>query len=205
VARRWSHFFIDSAGMSVSPIGDDDMIIDFALPLLLLPGPVVAMPAPPAATAPAPVPVVTRVRPLSGPARAVLDDAIARSPTIVRLIAELQRHDVIVYVDVEAMTGARGATSLVSANDFARYVRVLVDIRLDPRQQIEVLGHELQHAMEIARDAGVVDIRSFQALFGRIGYPTGRASYETDAARKIEYDVRAEISKIDPPDAPTLS
>lgn len=137
---------------------------------------------------------VPRVRALSSVARFVIDEATKKSPTIVSLIAQLQRHEIIVYVDLEPLTSARGATSILSVNPGGRMLRVLVDVGLDPRQQIEVLGHELHHALEIARAETVVDQSSFVAHFKRIGYPTGRASYETDEAKRIEAAVRRDLS-----------
>ncbi len=140
------------------------------------------------------VPFVPRVRALSNVARFVIDEATKKSPTIVKLIAQLQRHEIIVYVDLEPLATARGATSILSVNPGGRMLRVVVDVGLDPRQQIEVLGHELQHAVEIALADSVVDHSSFVAHYKRIGYPTGRASFETDEAKRTEAAVRRDLS-----------
>lgn len=137
---------------------------------------------------------VPRVRALSNTARFVIDEATKKSVTIQKLIAQLQRHAIIVYVDLEPLTGARGVTSILSVNPGGRMLRVSVDINLDPRQQIEVLGHELHHALEIARAKDVVDQASFVAHYKRIGYQSGRSSFETDEAKRIEADVRRDLS-----------
>ena len=141
-----------------------------------------------------PAPVVTRVRPLSGPARFVVDEGLLRSPTIARLIAELHQHDVIVYVELDEPAGARGSTSIMGVSPGARFLRVRILRNLDPRQQIEVLGHELHHALEIARAAHVIDDKSFRAYFDRIGFQSGKG-FETDEARKVEEDIRRELSR----------
>ena len=55
--------------------------------------------------------------------------------------------------------------------------------------QTAVIGHELQHAIEVAGAAAVVDLPSFDREFARIGFVTshgdnrGSRSYETRAAR----------------------
>ena len=141
-----------------------------------------------------PAPVVTRVRPLSGPARFVVDEGLLRSPTIARLVAELHQYDVFVYIEMDEPAGARGSTSIMGVAPGWRFLRVRIFRNLDPRQQIEVLGHELHHALEIARAANVVDEKSFRALFGRIGYESGNG-FETDAARRVEEDIRRELSR----------
>jgi hypothetical protein len=141
-----------------------------------------------------PAPAVTRVRPLSGPARFVVDEGLLRSPTIARLVAELHQYDVFVYIEMDEPAGARGSTSIMSVAPGARFLRVRIFRNLDPRQQIEVLGHELHHALEIARAANVVDDKSFRAYFDRIGYQTG-TGFETDAARRVEEDIRRELSR----------
>jgi hypothetical protein len=137
--------------------------------------------------------VVTRVRPLSGPARFVLNEALLRSPTIARLVQELHQHDVFVYVELDEPSDARGSTGIMSVAPGARFLRIRIHRRLDPRQQIEVLGHELHHALEIARAADVVDDRTFRALYARIGYQTG-LGYETDDARRVEEEIRRDLS-----------
>jgi hypothetical protein len=142
--------------------------------------------APPAAA-------ITRVRPLSGMARFILDEARLRSPTIARLIEELHRHDVLVYVEMDEPSEARGSTGIMSVAPGVRFLRIRIHRRLDPRQQIEVLGHELHHALEIARAAEVVDEKSFRAFYDRIGFSTGRG-FETQEARRVEEEIRKDLS-----------
>jgi hypothetical protein len=141
-----------------------------------------------------PPPTVTRVRPLSGPARFVLDEALHRSPTIARLVQELHQYDVFVYVELDLPPDARGATGLMSVARGARFLRIRIHPRLDPRQLIEVLGHELHHALEIARAAEVVDDKSFRAFYDRVGYQTG-TGFETDEARRVEEEIRRDLSQ----------
>jgi hypothetical protein len=63
--------------------------------------------------------------------------------------------------------------------------------------QLIALGHELQHAVEIADAAQVVDAPTLAAHYSRIGAQTNAGSpvltFETDAARKTSMQVRREL------------
>src|SRR4029453_14796893 len=111
----------------------------------------------------------------SDEARYVLGEGVRRSATVAELVAELQRHDVIVYVELDLLKDrARGATTLFTAPPLSRMLRVVISWRLGPRERIEVLGHELHHALEIARAAEIVDGPTFRRFYRRAGYETGQ-------------------------------
>ena len=137
-----------------------------------------------------------RVRPLSGIVRSILDDAVVRSPTIDRLVRDLQQLDTIVYVDVAfGLDQSHGTTSILTVSGTTRLLRVLINARLDPIRRFEILGHELFHALEIARDPTVRDAASFRAFYTRHGYSVSTTSFETDAARAVEARVRTDLSR----------
>lgn len=139
------------------------------------------------------------VRPMSDEARYVLDEAMRRSATVAQLVAELQRHDVIVYFELSLLKeSARGSTTLFAATPISRMLRVIISWKLGPRERIEVLGHELHHALEIAKAAEVVDTKTFRTFFRRVGYELGQGGYETAAARQIEEEVRRDLSRAAP-------
>jgi hypothetical protein len=146
---------------------------------------------------PATIPTtLVQVRPLSNIARSILDEGVRRSATIEDLIEQLRQYHVIVYVEVRAeYMHDRGATSVLSATDDWRMLRVSLSDRIDPGTRLVILGHELYHALEIARDASVRDAASFKTYFNRIGFPLGENSFETEAAMAIEARVRAELSR----------
>ena len=75
-----------------------------------------------------------------------------------------------------------------------RFLRVTIGAQLDPRRRLEVLGHELSHALEIAREPWVRDRATFRALYERIGFPVSETSFETHQARAVERQVRADLS-----------
>ena len=158
--------------------------------LSLLIATLMILPLPPVSAIAAP-----RVRPLSNISRSIVDEAVRRSPTVKRLIADLQQLDVLVFVEINlAPMIDRGTTSVLANAGGFRMLRVVINASLDPSRRMEVLGHELQHALEIARDRQVVDDPSLRELYLRIGYAMGSQSFETDAARLVELEVRKDLS-----------
>lgn len=153
--------------------------------------------APGSPASPAPL----RVRTTSDGARTLLADAVARSQTIARLVESLQAHRVFVFVETRLDPAVpTGQTALLTANDAGRYVQIVLNPALTRDRRIELLGHELQHALEIARADAVTDGTSLRRYFGEIGRalrPATRAeqSYETDAARDVEVQVRRDLRR----------
>lgn len=169
------------------------MLGSLLLSWLLLAGPKNALnttPAPPAAVVP-----IHRVRAITDITKGVLSDATLRSPTVRQLIAELDQTDVIVYVESQFdLQRAQGRTTFITANEAGRFLRIVIDAMLDPWRRQEILGHELQHALEIAHDRTVRDESSMKRLFRSIGWQTGEESYETGAALDTEKRVHRELS-----------
>ena len=68
--------------------------------------------------------------------------------------------------------------------------------RQSTANQIAALGHELQHAVEIAEAAAAVDQTSIRALYGTIGFATDDSErrFESDAAQDAGNRVRRELS-----------
>jgi hypothetical protein len=137
------------------------------------------------------------VRSLSPDMTDLMQRASARSPTVAALLKAVEATDVILQVDfhfgnlvpraVTQMTGAGGAT---------RYIRLVINARLPARVQMELLGHELHHVMEIAAHPEVRDQKGMRALFETLGWRDGLdGSYETTAAVMVERQVRAELRK----------
>ncbi len=123
----------------------------------------------------------------------ILEDAESRSATIRGLVDRLGTSDVIVYVEITSSPQIPVArTKLVTATSAVRFLRIGINTSVTPFDVAPLLGHELQHALEIAEHAEVTDDAGMRRLFERIGHPSGLDSYETDAARDIERQVRAE-------------
>ena len=138
-----------------------------------------------------------RIRALDEIARMALEEGLSGSPEFRRLASELGDSDLIVHVmSVDTLPGkAAGTTLLTSSGDRHRYVRVSLLNHLAPDDRIAILGHELQHACEIAR-SDAHDTASVRSLFRSIGQrvEATREAYETtaaiDAGTRVWHDLR---------------
>ena len=75
-----------------------------------------------------------------------------------------------------------------------RYLRVQIRSDLSKREAISLIGHELQHALEIAGASDVRDTTSLIRLYERIGHASsGEHAYDTDAAQDTGRVVRKEL------------
>ena len=104
----------------------------------------------------------------------LLVSGYAASPTFKAIVDRVQRADVIVHVEPRMADRAGVAAA------------------------IALLGHELEHASEVAADASVVDRDSFELLYLRIGDgpcrgTTGARRYDTKAAREATRQILAEL------------
>lgn len=127
----------------------------------------------------------------------VIQDGIARSATFARLVAELERGDLFVYVDVAHVLPAEvdAQLSFVGASHSQyRYVRIQVRADAATNDRLALLGHELQHAVEVAASPEVRDERGLERLYRRIG-ESRRYSHEFDtvAARAAGRQVFLEL------------
>ena len=137
------------------------------------------------------------VRALDPWAAEALRLGIERSQTVRDLIAELERSDVIVHIETRAVLplSAAGTTRLGGATASHRYVRIALVRDPMPVIRVAVLGHELQHACEIARSTAK-NGQDMRALFEEIGRPSPgeRTAYETEAAIRVSRAVWYEVN-----------
>jgi hypothetical protein len=144
-------------------------------------------------------PASPHVRAVSDVARSTLADALSRSATIARLVRELNASDVIVFVDTRIDPSIPTAeTMLMAATASVRYVHVILNPRMTFDERVEYLGHELQHALEIAQDARATDSASVRRRFEAIGREVPsmsrrEKSFETDGAQRVSAAVRREL------------
>lgn len=129
---------------------------------------------------------------------AAIADATDRSATFRDLVDRLNRSDVVVYVafDPAPPSGLAGRTTFISAAGGRRYLRIQIDRRSAGCRRVGILGHELQHAVEIAGAAAVTSDASLAALYREIGFggDYGREMrFESDAAVNAGRDVEREF------------
>jgi hypothetical protein len=75
-----------------------------------------------------------------------------------------------------------------------RYVRVTLNPALPPDYRAAILGHELEHACELARSRAA-DLRAVRALYASIGHAIRGATdaFETRAALETELRIWREL------------
>jgi hypothetical protein len=125
--------------------------------------------------------------------RTLIREGIETSPTFRVLVARLERSDVVVYVQCSAygrpsaVNGGR-LTFVSSAGGF-RYVVVQM-ARLPSRaQQIAMLAHELQHAVEIADRPEIIDALSLARAYRHMADAS-----EVRSGDRVAFDTAAAIA-----------
>jgi hypothetical protein len=131
--------------------------------------------------------------------RPLVEDAARRSPAIRDLIDQLEALDVTVYIRTRLFTqiDLEGRVALLAMNGGRRYLMIELACGRADLTLMATLGHELFHALEIAREPSVVDAATLAALYARIGMQTGdtvgRQTFETSAAAAAGQRVRREL------------
>jgi len=121
-----------------------------------------------------------------------------RSPLFKAFVAALDATDVVVYVAFgrQLPRGTGGQVTFGGAAGGRRYLRIAIRPDLDRDRQIELLGHELRHALEIAGAPDVVNAATLAELYRRIGFqsgPYGCNRYDSDAAITAGHAVAREL------------
>ena len=103
--------------------------------------------------------------------REQIRDARTTSPTFRRLIARLERSDVIVYVtrQYDLSPTLDGQITFTAKAGGVRYLTIRLAWDLPPRRLVSTLAHELQHAVEIADAEDIVDEASLARAYTRMG------------------------------------
>jgi len=131
---------------------------------------------------------------------AALEDGARRSPSFRRLIDLLNASDVIVHVvwDLRDRHDIVGRLVFVTDAGTVRYVRIFVSPALRPADLVGVLGHELEHAVEIADRRWIRSPESMRAFYGIIGIPRDAHGevFDTDDAVDAGGRIRRELSVV---------
>jgi hypothetical protein len=132
-------------------------------------------------------------RPLDPVAAETFERALSGSPRVRALVATLESSNVIVHIETSRLMpdGIAGTTRFVSTRGGFRYVRVTIHAELPKELRAAILGHELQHACEVA-ESGADSAAEVRELFERAGERNGNF-YETRAAVETEKHVRMEL------------
>jgi hypothetical protein len=141
------------------------------------------------------------VRLSDGYSRALLERGCGRSATFRELVGQIEASDLIVYVRSSSAErpGPIGRTVFLTAAAGRRYVVISLSRCLSTGQLVALLGHELQHALEIGAAPEVVDEATLRRLYERIGTGgrrlDGTWQFDTNAAVVTGRRVLKEISR----------
>ena len=127
----------------------------------------------------------------------MLRDASKRSSTFAALMATIDASDVIVHVEEvrQLPVGIDGRLTFVHAAGGVRYLRVQILGGRGTIDTMSTVGHELQHAVEVATQPNVRDLASFATLYMQIGdQPIRSDRYDTAAAREAGRRIRNEMN-----------
>ncbi|MFA5907998.1 MAG: hypothetical protein WC815_04395 [Vicinamibacterales bacterium] len=135
-------------------------------------------------------------RPLDPLAADTLEQAVAGSPLVRDLIRRLEGSNLIVHIESSRQLpmGVSGTMRFVTSRGGYRYVRISLATDLRPEARAAILGHELQHACELAA-SDAHDLDAVRRLYQASGHRllSGQDFFETRAARIVERQVRSEL------------
>ena len=112
------------------------------------------------------------VRTLDSPCAEALDYGHEGSEAFRDLVAEIDAFRVVVHVTTgdTVYFGTAGTTRLAGVVGGWRYLRVVLRSHLTLEERASVLGHELQHVLEIAQSSASTQ-KDVRALYDDIGRP----------------------------------
>ena len=139
------------------------------------------------------------IRPVTAELEQFMDAGYRQSSTFRTIVDGLAGSFVIVHLVPAAAlpSGFAGALHFVTTANGYRYLRISIRTDLDPAVLIAVLGHELQHAFEIAQARHVVDLGTLRDFYRLTGIPSCLDSrhecYDTTLAQRTGNLVYAEV------------
>ena len=109
----------------------------------------------------------SRLRPVSAFEAAVIRDGLCVSPTLRALADRLDTSDLTVHVSVKRFSDRRlaGGLRFLAATPTDRALQIEIAFGLDRYARIAMLGHELQHAVEVAETAQIRDQEGFRRFY----------------------------------------
>ncbi len=144
------------------------------------------------------VPGMSHVRVRHPALEPFLREAIDKSATTRDMIAALDASDVFVYF--ELLPGMRASLpaglSYAGSGGRFRYLRIALNPMNSPAQMIAMIGHELQHAVEVAQEPNIRSRRDLQKHYKRVGIESrDHATWDTEAARRTGRLVSREVMR----------
>jgi|SRR5688572_24950300 len=139
-----------------------------------------------------------RVRPQSARIADAIAQGVERSATFRRLVESIDATDGLVFVaEGKCQHGTRACLlmSVVIAGSH-RILRIFIDPRRAPGcELVEVIGHELQHAVEVLSNAAIRSGIQMYRFFDRVKNNGDVKRFETAAARQTSLSVAREACR----------
>jgi len=139
-------------------------------------------------------PEPSRVRCLDPESVRLLDSVREQSSTVRRMLERLETSDMITYIRIAPAFGRlRATTRIIGHVPEARFVLISITSLAADVDRVLLLGHELQHAVELADAPWVHDDRGMVEMYERIGWRELSNAFETPAAVEAGRKVREEV------------
>ena len=147
-------------------------------------------------------PAFSRIRPMQDDGWRLIANGMTRSPTFRHLIDRLEHSNVIVYIDLrpDMPSNRGGSLRFLARSTTTHFLKIHLNRRYTGSTLIALLGHELQHAVEVADAGGIDSVEDLRNLYRRLGERIGADQFDTAAARQAGYLVRQELSHRGRPD-----
>ena len=143
------------------------------------------------------------VRALDPAAAALMAEGQQKSATVRDLFKKLDGTDIVAYIRIAPPSAGtpKAAFTFVSNSKVVRFVMASISGDLPADRRIELLAHELQHAVDVARLPWVTDNVQFQNYLSHTGWrdATTAAGYETATASRAERQARKEVRGVSLP------
>lgn len=127
----------------------------------------------------------------------LIDEGAARSATFAAVACELSGSDVVAFIDSpsELPPAVDAYLVFISSTPAKRYVMIRLSHHLGYPRNISLIGHELHHALEIARHPEVVDNESLTMMYQRFGRAASQpSSWDSDEAVLVGRMVARELA-----------
>lgn len=130
----------------------------------------------------------------------LVEKGLRGSETFRGLYQRLEQSDVVVHLRHGPRgAGASGYNQFITTAGAFRFVQITLAVRQPTNEAVALLGHELQHAVELADAPTVTDGRAYEELYARIGHRTCTNEhvrcFDTSAAVRVGHSVHAELRR----------
>ena len=136
-----------------------------------------------------------RLRPMHERVEMLIATGMDQSATFRQLVRRIERSDVIVYVEArhDMRAGVGGSMRFIARSATHRFLRIQLNAECSNHTLVALLGHELQHVVEVADHAEVRSPDDLREFYRSTGVRTGPDTFDSEEARDVGYKVRAEI------------